>query len=249
VKEWLPQFERLERFLPEIKALDARIATSPNDAGLLLDRARLFTMAERPLLALDDCEHAMKLEPASMRARIQTGEALLDVKRDEDAAKLQVSAALARTAGTRHVGRRCRLGNEDVDPAEPRQIGPLAARAGIARAASSRSRWRMPGCAATMTVGRGAFEAAQDLDGGTIERSADPCGQATELNRTMGRPGHSGVCSKQSVPIFRDRIANARSSSVKRWRHCAHARIATAHWQIDRRTRTETHPRMDPTKR
>jgi tetratricopeptide (TPR) repeat protein len=103
VKEWLPQFERLERFLPQIKALDARIATSPNDAGLLLDRARLFTMAERPLLALDDCEHAMKLEPTSMRARIQTGEALLDLKRDEDAAKLQVSPALARTMGTRHV--------------------------------------------------------------------------------------------------------------------------------------------------
>jgi len=39
VKEWLPQFERLEKFLPEVKALDARIATSPNDAGLLLDRA------------------------------------------------------------------------------------------------------------------------------------------------------------------------------------------------------------------
>ena len=45
VKQWLPQFERLERFLPEIKALDVRIATSPNDAGLLLDRARLFTLA------------------------------------------------------------------------------------------------------------------------------------------------------------------------------------------------------------
>src|SRR6266480_680859 len=75
VKEWLPQFERLEGFLlVEIKALDARIAKSPNDAGLLLERARLFTLAGRSLLALDDCEHAMKAEPASMRARIQTGE-------------------------------------------------------------------------------------------------------------------------------------------------------------------------------
>src|SRR5260370_21371529 len=101
VKEWLPQFERLENFLPRIKALDARIAKSPNDAALLLERARLFTLAERPLLALDECEHAMKLEPASLLARIHPGEALLDGKRAQDAAKVQVSSALARTVGTR----------------------------------------------------------------------------------------------------------------------------------------------------
>jgi hypothetical protein len=79
VKEWLPQFERLQTFLPRIKTLDAQIAKSPNDpaaAGLLLDRARLFTLAGRPLLALDDAERALKLQPASMRARIQTAEAL-----------------------------------------------------------------------------------------------------------------------------------------------------------------------------
>jgi len=81
VKEWLPQFERLQKFLPRIKALDARIAKSPNDIALLLDRARIFTLAGRPLLALDDAERALKLQPASMRARIQTAEALLDVDR------------------------------------------------------------------------------------------------------------------------------------------------------------------------
>src|SRR5215469_10445175 len=39
VKEWLPQFERLQQFLPHIKTLDAQIAKSPNDpaiVGLLL---------------------------------------------------------------------------------------------------------------------------------------------------------------------------------------------------------------------
>lgn len=96
VKEWMPQFERLRDFLLRIKAIETRIAKSPNDPSLLLERARLFTLAQRPLLALDDCEKASKLQPTSMRARIQTAEALLDLKHDDDAAKLQVSKNLAR---------------------------------------------------------------------------------------------------------------------------------------------------------
>ncbi|MFN2542203.1 MAG: hypothetical protein ABR514_08565 [Chthoniobacterales bacterium] len=100
VKEWLPQFELLQQFLPRIKALDAEIAKAPKDIGPLLDRAHLFTLAYRRLLALDDCERAMKLQPESMRARIQAAEALLDLKRNEDAAKLQVSSALTREKDT-----------------------------------------------------------------------------------------------------------------------------------------------------
>src|SRR5437762_9615518 len=96
VKEWLPQFERLQQFLSRIKPLDTQIAKSPNDVGLLLDRARLFTLAGSPLLSLDDAERAFKLEPASTRARIQTGEALLDVDRADDAAKLEISGDLIR---------------------------------------------------------------------------------------------------------------------------------------------------------
>jgi tetratricopeptide (TPR) repeat protein len=96
VKEWLPQFERLQQFLPRIKALDAQIAKSPNDPALLLERARILMLAGRPLLALDDAERAFKLQPASMRARIQTAEALLEVDRADDAAKLDVTRDLIR---------------------------------------------------------------------------------------------------------------------------------------------------------
>jgi tetratricopeptide (TPR) repeat protein len=96
VKEWLPQFERLKDFLPQIKGVEAKIAKSPNDWHLLLSRAHFFTLAQRPLLALDDCEKASKLQPDSMQAQIQTGEALLDLKRDDEAAKLQISKTLAR---------------------------------------------------------------------------------------------------------------------------------------------------------
>ncbi len=119
VKTWLPQFERLEEFLPQIRTLDAQIKKSANDSALLLDRARLFTLAERPLLALDDCERAMKLEPASMRARIQNGEALLDVGQPDDAAKLQISSNLARDKD-KHVSDQAlrELSNEDTQIAQ-----------------------------------------------------------------------------------------------------------------------------------
>lgn len=96
VKEWLPQFERLAKYLPRIKARDARIAKEPANVVALLDRARLLTIADQPLLALEDGERAMKAQPASMRARIQTAESLLDTGRPDDAAKLQVSAKLSR---------------------------------------------------------------------------------------------------------------------------------------------------------
>ena len=96
VKQWLPQFERLQQFLPRIKPLDAQIAKSPNDPAPLLERARILMLAGRPLLALDDAERAFKLQPASMRARIQTAEALLEVDRANDAAKLDVNRDLIR---------------------------------------------------------------------------------------------------------------------------------------------------------
>jgi tetratricopeptide (TPR) repeat protein len=135
VKEWLPQFERLQKFLPRIKALDAQIMKSPNDIGLLLDQARLFTLAGRPLLALDDAERALKVQPASMRARIQTAEALLDLGRTEDAAKLQVSDKLAR-AEDRHVSEQAlrELGADDALLAQdPKNVDALVARAAILR--------------------------------------------------------------------------------------------------------------------
>jgi tetratricopeptide (TPR) repeat protein len=193
VKEWLPQFERLERFLPGIKALDARIATSPNDAALLLERARLFTMGERPLLALDDCEHAMKLEPASMRARVQTGEALLDVRRVEDAAKLQVGPALARTAGTRHVSEEAlqELGNEDASIRQsPGKSEPLAARAKTLRELRQFALALADARAALAIDDKSAaahFEAARDLD--VLDNSKEAlihAVKATELNPNDG---------------------------------------------------------------
>jgi hypothetical protein len=133
VKERLPQFEHLEEFLPRIKALDEQIAKSPNDAVLLLDRARLFTLAGRPLLALDDAQRAFKLQPAFMRARIQTGEALLDTGRAEDAAKLQVGRLSREDGHVSELALRQLDMNDALLAQDPKNVDALVARAGVLR--------------------------------------------------------------------------------------------------------------------
>ena len=96
-------------------------------------------MAGRPLLALDDAERAFKLQPASMRARIQTAEALLDVDRADDAAKLEVSKYLRR-GEDKHVSEQAlrELGALDSRLVQnPKDIDTLIARAKILRDTAS----------------------------------------------------------------------------------------------------------------
>jgi len=191
VKEWLPQFERLQKFLPKIKTLDAQIAKSPNDpgaAGLLLDRARIFTLAGRPLLALDDAERALKLQPTSMRARIQTAEALLDVNRAEDAAKLEVSKDLLR-GDDKHVSEQSlrELGTLDSRLlANPKDVDALAARSKILRGMRQFTLALADARAALAVDDKSAaahFEAAHDLDGlGQSKQALAQACTATELD-------------------------------------------------------------------
>jgi len=188
VKEWLPQFERLREFLPRIKALDAQIAKAPNDAGLLLERARIFTLAGRPLLALDDAERAFKLQPASMRARIQTAEALLDVDRADDAAKLEVSGDLTRQKD-RHVSDPAlrELGTLDaLLLANPKDSDALAARAKTLRELRQFTLALADARAAIAVNNRSAaayFEAGHDLDGlGQTKEALVYARKATELD-------------------------------------------------------------------
>ncbi|HEU0210243.1 MAG TPA: hypothetical protein VFQ78_14850 [Candidatus Udaeobacter sp.] len=172
VKEWLPQFEQLRQFLPRIEALDAQITKSSNDsavATLLLDRARLFTLANRPLLALDDAERAFKLQPTWMRARIQTAEALLDLDREDDAANLEVSKYLQR-GQEKHVGDQPLhdLGALDSRLVQnPADVDTLVARAKILRDLRQFTLALADANAALAIDDKSAaaqFEAAQDLD-------------------------------------------------------------------------------------
>lgn len=90
VKEWLPQFETLEKSLPAIKALDRKIAGGKPQPDLLLDRAALLSDAGRHELALEDADAALKLSPGSRRAILQKAFELDQLKRDNEAAKLRV---------------------------------------------------------------------------------------------------------------------------------------------------------------
>jgi tetratricopeptide (TPR) repeat protein len=135
VKEALPRFELLRKFLPQIKALDAQIAKSPAAPVPWLDRARLFTVSDRPNLALKDSEHAMNLAPGMMRARIQAGEALLDLSRGDEAAGLGVSYDLKRDKNNHVPAEALRaLGAADsLVLQNPGQADPFVARAKVLR--------------------------------------------------------------------------------------------------------------------
>ena len=180
VKEWLPEFERLQKFLPQIKALDVQIAKSPNDVALLLERARVLILAGRPLLAIDDAERAFKLQPASMRARIELAEAFLDAGQAENAAKLEVDKYLRRgedkltTASPSegpHVSEDAlrELGRlDDRLSANPKDADALVARAKILRDLRQFTLALADANAALAINDKSAaahFEAAQDLDG------------------------------------------------------------------------------------
>jgi tetratricopeptide (TPR) repeat protein len=179
VKESLPQFELLKTLLPPIRNLDARIAASARDPVLWLDRACLFTRANRPELALDDCQEAIKRGPLLMRARVQTGEALLDLGRGEEAAKLGVSYRLARD-DKNHVSEKAlrTLGDCDLEVVqEPGRPEPLVARAKALRALNQ------------YLLALTDAQAAAALD----PNSADAHFQAAHALDGLGRPGEAMV--------------------------------------------------------
>jgi tetratricopeptide (TPR) repeat protein len=131
LKTALPQFELLRKIVPQITVLDAKIAKSPTAPLIWLDRARLFTLGGRPQLALKDCEHAMKLAPGMIRARVQTGEALLDLGRVDEAADLGVSNNLKRDKNNHLPDEALRAldAADDSVLKYPGQPGPLVTRA------------------------------------------------------------------------------------------------------------------------
>lgn len=188
VKEWLPEFERLQKFLPQIKALDAQIAKLPNDGALLLKRARVFILAGRPLLAINDAEHAFKLQPASMRARIELAEALLDAGEADDAAKLEVDRYL-RPGEDKHVNEQTLQELKTLDArlsANPRDADALVARGKILRQLRQFTLALADANAALTINDKSAaahFEAAQDLNG--LDRQKEALSHArlaTELD-------------------------------------------------------------------
>ncbi|CAN5602599.1 hypothetical protein BH20VER1_BH20VER1_18580 [soil metagenome] len=87
-------FERLAKFLAEIRAHDARLAVTPGDDQLLTDRALLFLRSEDPELALEDSRAAAQLAPWARRPQLFQAAALLSLERVAEAAQLGVNESL-----------------------------------------------------------------------------------------------------------------------------------------------------------
>jgi tetratricopeptide (TPR) repeat protein len=83
-------FEQMGKFLAEIRELDAALALSPNDPGLLADRALMFLRCEDYELALEDSEEAAKFGPWAMRPRLFQAIVLIDLGRSDECEKLAV---------------------------------------------------------------------------------------------------------------------------------------------------------------
>jgi tetratricopeptide (TPR) repeat protein len=87
-------FERLTKFLAEIRQLDARLAVTPGDDQLLTDRALLFLRSEDPELGLEDSTAAAQLAPWAVRPRLFQAAALISLERPEAAEQLGVNRTL-----------------------------------------------------------------------------------------------------------------------------------------------------------
>jgi tetratricopeptide (TPR) repeat protein len=83
-------FERLSKFLAEIRSLDAQVAASPNDHALLADRSLLFLRSEDFELALEDAEAAARVAPWATRPKLFAGIALLRLGRVDEAGKRSI---------------------------------------------------------------------------------------------------------------------------------------------------------------
>ena len=84
-------FERLGKFLAEIRELDARLAITPKDDQLLADRALLFLRSEDAELALQDSKAAAELAPWAVRPILFQAEALTSLGRAAESEKLGVN--------------------------------------------------------------------------------------------------------------------------------------------------------------
>jgi tetratricopeptide (TPR) repeat protein len=82
--------ERTGKFLGEVRELDSALAISPNDAGLLADRALLFLRAEDPELALEDAEAAGKIGTWAVRPKLFQALALIALGRADECEKVSV---------------------------------------------------------------------------------------------------------------------------------------------------------------
>ena len=82
--------EQMGRFLADIRELDSSLAVTPDDPGLLADRALVFLRSEDFELALEDAEAAGKFGPWAMRPKLFQAMALINLGRADECGPLAV---------------------------------------------------------------------------------------------------------------------------------------------------------------
>jgi tetratricopeptide (TPR) repeat protein len=87
-------FARLEKSLNAIRELDSALAISPNDPGLLADRALLFLRADDQDMALEDAETAGKFGTWAVRPKLFQALALIALGRADECEKLEVRKSI-----------------------------------------------------------------------------------------------------------------------------------------------------------
>ena len=86
--------ERIGKSLVEIRELDSALAISPNDPGLLADRALLFLRADDPELALEDAAAAGYIGPWAMRPKLFQALALIALGHADECDELGVRKSI-----------------------------------------------------------------------------------------------------------------------------------------------------------
>ena len=94
VQHWSKLFEKLSKFLDQIRELDAKVAAMPDDAGLLAERALLLLRAGDPELAFDDGEMANALAPWAVRPKLFQASALVALNRGNECERLSIRQPL-----------------------------------------------------------------------------------------------------------------------------------------------------------
>ena len=86
--------EQMGKFLAEIRELNAGLAVSPNDPGLLADRALMFLRSQDYELALEDSAEAAKFGPWAVRPKLFQAIALIDLGRADECETLAVQKSI-----------------------------------------------------------------------------------------------------------------------------------------------------------
>jgi len=136
VQQWFPKIELVAKRRPDIFGYDLLLKIDPRNIHALLDQASLFIEIGEPSLALANAKRALAIAPGSIRARIQAGQAQLDLGKPLEAAKFKVSHDLVlNTDGTLDKQTLHELDVRDADVQKnPNKPVPLAARSKALRA-------------------------------------------------------------------------------------------------------------------